>query len=372
MALVQCAEVAAWLSSEKLANYRPSGRYASEQEWRSIFSKRRDNAAPDTLFITDILASLADFGVDNVQYPPSSLERLLPMLFLSGSTSLPAWHMKLAVLTYCIVDGGFLHAEAAVTGLVKSFHIPPSQAYSWLLLLFCDDTYSMPKGSQARSQSLKQAADFVPAVNGAVLPFKVLRTFLIQGTPEAALDLLRQRNDFTQASEEEASLALDVMLVNGNLAEGFLEMKRYIQGSSDEERHQRARRLVTELMQWAGAVATLHAVIRLPLAPGDEEDAALAWLQTSGGVAAGSLTALYFLMRGRTPEAISVFDKYCKGKRGSTEVEEVLKTEVGSLLVCSAESITALQRDALDSQNSPRSGIADSILLGSIPNIVGR
>jgi hypothetical protein len=127
--LVRCARVLAWLGRQQLAFDRPTGRYSSEQEWRSVAAKRRDGAsgAAGGLFLADLAAELAAHtGIEALAYPPSSADRLLSTIFLgsSGSSSSSrsdcseaALHASLALLSYYLADGGFMAPAALVQGL---------------------------------------------------------------------------------------------------------------------------------------------------------------------------------------------------------------------------------------------------------------
>lgn len=156
--LVQCAKVLAWLSQQGMAFDRATGRYFSEQEWRSVAAKRREGAAAAAaadsgLFLSDLAAELAQHGIDTRAYPPPSVDRLLTSLFLSqpsggagGSSRVTAGgragmapappsssasladsdssdseavlHVKLALLAYYLADGGFMTAAAITSGLL--------------------------------------------------------------------------------------------------------------------------------------------------------------------------------------------------------------------------------------------------------------
>jgi hypothetical protein len=129
--LVRCAQVLAWLGRQQLAFDRPTGRYSSEQEWRSVAAKRRDGAsgAAGGLFLADMAAELAAHsGIEALAYPPSSADRLLSTLFLgssaassggggAGSGGEAALHASLALLAYYLADGGFMAPAALVQGL---------------------------------------------------------------------------------------------------------------------------------------------------------------------------------------------------------------------------------------------------------------
>ncbi len=41
-----------------------------------------------------------------LQYPPASLEKAVQGIFLNGATDRAAWHSKLALLLYYLMDAG--------------------------------------------------------------------------------------------------------------------------------------------------------------------------------------------------------------------------------------------------------------------------
>lgn len=126
--LVRCARVLTWLAGAQLAFDRPTGRFFSEQEWRSVAAKRRDGAAAAAggtgLFLADLSAELAGAGVDALAYPPPSADRLLSTLFLGGAAASAGGsggerglHVRLALLAYYLSDGGFMQPADIVQGL---------------------------------------------------------------------------------------------------------------------------------------------------------------------------------------------------------------------------------------------------------------
>lgn len=134
--LAQCARVLAWLAQQQSPGFdRPTGRYFSEQEWRSVAAKRREGAAAGgaTLFLADLAAELAAHGCDAGAYPPAAPDRLLASLFLGAApaaaaakggtaaggsgTSSGALNAKLALLAYYLADGGFMQPGDVVAGL---------------------------------------------------------------------------------------------------------------------------------------------------------------------------------------------------------------------------------------------------------------
>ena len=168
--LLHCGKVAWWLATQQFATDRPTGRFASEQEWRAVVAKRRDACQPATPFLPLLLSALTaqvrrfrgggkaapphththpthphtaplhaspvhplhdppgpalPQGVEGMTYPPAGVERLVQQLFLSGGTSQVALHAKLALLAYYLLDGGFAVSGSLAQGLRSGVALPP-------------------------------------------------------------------------------------------------------------------------------------------------------------------------------------------------------------------------------------------------------
>jgi hypothetical protein len=285
------------------------------------------------------------------------MERLLASLFLSGPTAPATWRRKLALLAYYLADGSFLPASEVADGFKRAFDVPAPEAVAWLLQLFLDDAQLVPPGG-APNSSLAQAANFLPGVDGGAVPFKMVAVFLARGRADVALGLLRQRADASGLGLGEALVALRVRLANGLLAEGFLEMRRHLEAAPAAQRAQHADRLVSELMAWGAKAGGLHGIVRLPFGGGEEEGAAVAWLQRSaarnGVPQAGLMLSLFYLMRGRTPEALHAFATHCPPPAAAGEDAPAadgraarlaeLRAQLEALLHAAARMLPAPQR----------------------------
>lgn len=63
-------------------------------------------------------------GIAGLQYPPpGGVERLVGGLFLAGATCQRAWRLKLSLLAYWLVDGGFVQPRQ----LADEFRYPPRE-----------------------------------------------------------------------------------------------------------------------------------------------------------------------------------------------------------------------------------------------------
>ncbi|KAL4434490.1 hypothetical protein ABPG75_000931 [Micractinium tetrahymenae] len=352
--LVACARVLAWLGQAGSGFERPAGRFFSEQEWRSVAAKRREGAAAagvGGLFLADLAAELARQGVTEaaLAYPPPTPDRLLSALFLAppasgggGASAPPAGKpagskgagakataaagdasaaapasqdARLALLAYYLSDGGFLTAGAIVQGLQAHFGVPATSANGWLMQQLLDDCHT---ADAAGMQSLHRAAALVPAVDGAALPHKALQVFAARGQLDAALSLLRQRPESTVRLDE-ASVALSVRLQNGLLGEAFIGLRQHLAAvaaaappaAAAELQQRHPQLLLGQLLQFAATTkpSAVHAVARLPFG-GVEEQAVVGWLeaQAAGGrMEAALMLPLFFLMRGRTTEALHAY-----------------------------------------------------------------
>lgn len=320
--LLQTAKIMHWLSTQQLLQTNPSGRFSSHSAWQGTVSLRKTGAGSSPLLLTELIDSVMQYDVDGISYPPASPESFITTLFLSGNASSNAFHAKLALLSYCLVDANFLKAPDLVKGVHRRFAIPRTTACGWMLLLFLDDAQLVSLDAPNNS-SLNQAVNWLPGVNGLTIPFRALRVFVDRGRGDVALGLLRQRigsqgeNEVIAWDISAACTALRVRLANGLLVESFIEMKRYLQSLPEEKglRRQHAERLIEELLIWGSTTeGAFHGIISLSISPAHEEPALISWLQRSihSMPSAGIILTLYLLMRGRTPEALLAYAQYGK------------------------------------------------------------
>lgn len=278
-------------------------------------------------------------GVEPPSYPPLALEAFISTIFLSGSGESEAFEAKLALLTFVLVDANFLTAPEAAESLQREFGMHPSTTMASLMLLFLDDARLISPGSP--NSSLDQAINCLPGVDGRKVPFRSLQVFLDLGRPDVALGLLRQRHaEGTKPgiqSLEEACTALRVRLGNGIFVEAFIELRQYLTRVPENLRGPYAQRLMDELLNWSVASEALHAVIGLPVPPGAEEDSLVYWLENNVNTIpqAGLALVLFFLMRGRTPEALQAHARHGHASADNPELKE-MHAQVESLLKAAA------------------------------------
>jgi hypothetical protein len=324
--LLQTAKVMHWLSNQQLLQTNPSGRFSSHSAWQGTVALRRTRAGSFPLLLTELIDAVTKHDVDTISYPPASPESFITTLFLSGNaTTLDAFYSKLALLSYCLVDANFFKAPDLVNSVHRHFSIPRTTACGWMLLLFLDDAQLVAVDAPNNS-SLNQAVNWLPGVNGLTIPFRALNVFVDRGRGDVALGLLRQRIQSSEKKETvpdigAACTALRVRLANGLLAESFIELKRHLQsvpeGTTQKQQH--AQRLIEELLQWGSSTSTnitnstaMSDITRLSISPSHEEPALISWLQRSmhSMPSAGIILTLYFLMRGRTPEALLAYAQF--------------------------------------------------------------
>jgi len=203
---------------------------------------------------------------------------------------------------------------------------------------------------------LTQAINCAPGVDGAKLPFRALQVFLEKGAPDVALSLLRQRCPpaavgsaaETIFSAKEACVALRIRLTNGCLVEAFIEMKRHLRSVTPEaQRMQHAQQLISELLSWGAHAAALHAIIRLPVSPGPEESALVSYLEDNSAIQpqSGLILSIYFLLRGRIPEALVAFARHgSQGGGGGSPELEASKAQLEELLAAAARMMPDAQK----------------------------
>jgi Nuclear pore complex assembly len=386
--LLQTTKIMHWLSTQQLLQTNPSGRFSSHSAWQGTVSLRKSGAGSFPLLLTDLIDSVLHHDVDNVSYPPPSPESFITNLFLSGNATVEAFQSKLALLSYSLVDANFLKAPDLVKGVNRHFAVPRTTACVWMLLLFLDDAQLVPVDAPVNS-SLNQAVNSLLGIDGSTIPFRALRVFVDRGRGDVALGLLRQSittNDNLKRKGTDSSYsiakgdivaactALRVRLVNGLLVESFIEMKRYLESLPDTSttirttninngggeggklpsqqshqniggvRGQHAHRLIEELLDWGSTTeGGLHGIIGLSISPAHEEPALISWLQrsTHSMPSAGIMLTLYFLMRGRTPEALLAYAQY--GKHAAAGAAMV-GGAVGALSPSSSSSLVEARR----------------------------
>lgn len=342
--LLQTAKIMHWLSTQQILQTNPSGRFSSFATWQGTVSRRKTGAGSSPLLLTELIDSVVQYEVDVISYPPSSLESLITTLFLSGNATSDAFQAKVAVLSYSLVDANFLKAPDVVKGVHRHFAIPRTTACGWMLLLFLDDAQLVSLDAPNNS-SLNQAVNWLPGVNALTIPFRALRVFVDRGRGDVALGLLCQRigsqgqKEINEWDISAACTALRVRLVNGLLVESFIEMKRYLQSVPEEKgkREQHTQRLIEELLLWGKTTeGALTGIISLPISLVNEEPALLSWLQRSidSMPSAGIILTLYYLMRGRTPEALLTYAKYGTHVAEMTGTSAVLDSSSSMKKVC--------------------------------------
>lgn len=239
------------------------------------------------------------------------------------------------------------------------------------------------------------------------------------------------------AGLEEASVALAVRLRNGLLGEGFLGLRRHLEAvgaaapspaAAAEAQRRHARLLVGQLLQFAALAqpSTVNAVTRMPLGVHEEEvsewmggwvcwgwvagerwcchwcapgalsgappphpnpwsahparpqQAAISWLEgqaREGTQEAALMLPLFFLLRGRTPEALHAYAAHCPQPPASREQQELsgLLAEAARMLpppqralVVQLGPTPALLRAAAGQGGEEAGGVA---LMGALPDL---
>ena len=372
--LLQAGQVMQWLSGEGLPSAtQPCGRFKSQESWARTLELRRSGAAASQhdsttqkigLFLDELLGNLTSHAGMEVPppYPPPSPENLIVSLFFSGgsgsgsgATSQEALYAKLAVLSYYLVDSDFFRAGELPEQLHRLFHVPRATTLTWLVLLMLDDAQMKPvSDNHERNESLKQAANFLPALGGTDLPFRALEIFQQRGRGDLALALLRQSLSSGSdgggggSGNTRAVAALRILLDNGLLVEAFMDMKRRLSTTSNNSNSSTSTAAVVALLEWAAGQQALHCAIRLPFSHHTqaEESTLTNWLaETTATIPqCALLLCLYYLIRGRTPEALLAYAQHCEALPGSNPELREGCVRVEELLRAAAKMMPAAQR----------------------------
>mmetsp|Transcript_37648 Transcript_37648/g.89434 ORF Transcript_37648/g.89434 Transcript_37648/m.89434 type:complete len:704 (-) Transcript_37648:227-2338(-) len=309
--LRQCLSVALWCAERGLCLSPPTGGHGSRPAWMKKCSDRAAAMEAKTglgLFIADALEAVAEGGEAGSQllasYPPKSVEQAIGGLFLQHGTRRAAWQAKLAALLYYVEDLGHRGDSAAdpCASFRQSFGLHPSQISRWRAAFLLDKMIaeSAPEG----------IADVCSLLRGAAsrsMPFKFAQV-LSRGFGEhaAALELLRSgAGEGTAGELSQAVAAAEIRLSCGLLSEAFLEIRRHCRSLREPRRQSHTRVLINGLLSWAAQNKALGKVLLLPLE--HEEEAVLhEWLGGDGRRAGAppQLLPLYYIQRGRTPDAL--------------------------------------------------------------------
>ncbi|KAK9828966.1 hypothetical protein WJX72_003102 [[Myrmecia] bisecta] len=355
--LQQCLQVLQWVRQQGLATDRKSGRYPSEQQWRSTLNKRRDASQPIDLFLHDMLQALkTQHDAMGFQYPPASVEKAIAGLFLEGSTHPAAWHAKLAMFLYLLLDTGLI---SSTEGFRQAFSLTASQVAQWQAQYLLDDAALGP----AAEASLEAACQLLPGFASPAMPFKFVEALAARGRPDRALAVLRARGRVSSPpsnpkhlpstaasggaqSLHEALTGLQTRLACGLLTEAFMELRAYTAELRAGVRAHHASVLIRQLADWALENHALNDITQLPLSD-LEEQVLCQWLQQKAGEGspAGDHLPLYYLQRGRIAEALHAHAQLVQQPRPSQGPQDDLqRDQLQQILTAAARLLPDPQR----------------------------
>jgi hypothetical protein len=160
---------------------------------------------------------------------------------------------------------------------------------------------------------------FLTVADPETLPVEVLRALLAFNKPGSALSMLRKFK-LRSSVLKESQLAVEVYLANDLMYDAFLEVHRYalattIEEEGGEEEDGGIDVLMTLLLEYATSRKILGSMTFLP-ANYREEKAMIKWASDGGEgdqgggrrKPKGAMVALYYLLRGRVPEALLAYD----------------------------------------------------------------
>lgn len=289
--LRQAVAAAAWAAAAARGGAQRWGAYASHAEWRGVANRRRDAAAPQGLFLADLLQALRDSGSEVPAYPFSSPEQAVE-LFATGSPGADAWRTKLALLVYACADAGYdIDADA----LRHAFDVGLADVIGWQAAFWLDDA---ARGTDA-AENLERACRQLPGVAGPGTPFRVVEALAARGAPDVALAVQRCRGA-PPADLPQAQALLDVRLSEGLLTDAVVEVQRFLDAAAGGASGDAAAdALAQQLAEWAADNGQMQALSEMPL-PAAVEHALLGWLTHSAmaGRVPGAQLPLFLLQRG--------------------------------------------------------------------------
>lgn len=345
--LEQCCHVIKWLCSKNLRQTSPYGRFASYESWDGTVKRRQTGAKNFQLFLTTLIKDVVKLGVDEPTYPPVSVSSLISQLFLTGESDRPAFEKKLALFSFTLIDGNFVSGLEVAEDLQKEFGIMQSTSLNWMLLLFLDDSWLVDTSTTGNA-SMSQAIDYcLPKLDASSLPIQTIEVFLKHNRPDVALWIVNQRTLNCQAGKrglQEACVDLRARLANGLLLEAYLEMKHFLEKSSPSDLHHSTERLLKELLSWsANANNSRMSIVQLPISSGDEEECLLRLLEEEALTVwqAGVSLTLYYLLRGRTAEAIQAGTKCLNAHKSDRIFMETQASKLSALVDAASATLPA-------------------------------
>ena len=385
--LRQAVSVAMWCVEAGLGDAPPTGRHGSRSEWTMRCSGRAkaalERSGSGSLFLSD-LCEAAWAQHLGAKYPPASLEEFLGSLFLArssreeqqGASSAPsgAFKERLGALLYYLEDLGSLSAAELAEALRRGFHLSPAEVSQWRGA-FLLDSCCCGGGDEERGR-VQEASGLLMGAAAPSTPFKFAEV-LSRGFQEhfVALSLLRSGAGVAESGSLSLALAaMDIRLACGLLPEAYLEAGRHCRalgGASSGALEQHREALVRHLLEWAQRHKALHRVLELSLEPGEEEVLRRCLqdgIARGPGGAGGAnkehlqrmLLPLYYLQRGRTPEAMLCTASMAALQDGGGEGRAAGANAVLSCTVQAGTLLPLAQRQLISSGAASASTAASS------------
>lgn len=106
-----------------------SGRYPSRTAWQHHLQRHRQHMPGKRLFLDDLLDEvMLQGGVKGAGYPFQHALDAVAVLFSQGAADQPAWHSKLGLLLYYLLDAGYM---SSTESFQLGFHLSRPLVAQW-------------------------------------------------------------------------------------------------------------------------------------------------------------------------------------------------------------------------------------------------
>lgn len=290
--------VLSWCKAKRLDRSRPTGRFHSLEEWRESVKRRRDKEPGRdnvSLFLDDLLGDLAEQGV----YPPQDLQAAAKLAFLDQPRA--SSEHRMALWLYYLFDAGMFENCKLDFAIAFSLRMEVVQEAHAAFLM--DDE---------REDGLDKACQVLATSASENLSFKLIRVLASHGYNDEAFQLLMIRGideDYistgTEGSLVECLVTVRVYLDCDLLPKAHFTARKLYSCVKDGNRRKHFVDSLTRLVvEHCKHHKKLDHFVKLPFNK-EEELVTCQYFEEHAGLKEGEFLIIYYMIRGRYPEAIA-------------------------------------------------------------------
>lgn len=235
-----------------------------------------------------------------------SVLMILVDVLLQEKSSESSNQTALAILSYCLLCADVTTVHDLEQAMLMYLSVSKEDVIVWSLAV-CLDRASGDQRFLEEAKSLSQE----DVVCGKI-PIEYLQKFLALGEAPTALSLLYQKwIDPNKVSDVIG--CIQILLHQRLVLECYVQIKQYLRQIPKSSYHHKAKLYWQEMFASGSKSGLLFELIRLPISVNSEEEFVIDWLMSAHEQDQDSkyikALCLYFIVRGRTAEASSYFEK---------------------------------------------------------------